>query len=93
MNRLPPKPNGRFQPGNPGGPGRPRKQKQFDGATLRDIADAGKDGTLLYLTAMVLRDRDEWLEKIEDDFSPEVVTKIKTLVAISTAVTRPGINR
>ena len=75
--------NGRFSMGNAGGPGRPKKSKSLDTAMLRDLAASAESGPELFLTAMVLKDREEWLERIESGFPKAVADKIKRLVLLA----------
>jgi len=74
--------SGRFTQGNRGGPGRPRGKHQVDVPTLRDLADP-PTGAELYIVAMALGDRDKWLSWIERDFSAEIVSKVKGILAIA----------
>jgi hypothetical protein len=74
---------GRFTAGNAGGPGRPKKRKQLDDLTLRDLMATGESGAELYITAMVLSQREDWLADIEKHFAKGVSDRIKTMVAIA----------
>ena len=85
--------NGRFAAGNAGGPGRPKKRKELEDATLRELEAAGEGGAELYLAAMVLHDRDEWVRKIEEDFPREIGDRIRTIVALSDLARREIVRR
>ena len=74
---------GRFAAGNGGGPGRPPKRKALDDATLHELMGMADFGPDLYIAAMMLDQRADWLERIDQMFPKVVSDRIKTLVAIA----------
>jgi len=80
--------SGQFQPGNPGGPGRPPRsllaaaQPTLSSAQLGELATAA-NGPHLYLTALAIAERGDWLEKIARDFPPAVAARIRALVDLA----------
>jgi len=74
---------GRFTEGNGGGPGRPKKRKQLDDSSLVDLMNAGESGAELYLAAMALQNRDEFVAMIERDFPKHILDRIRTIIGLS----------
>lgn len=75
--------SGRFLPGGPGGPGRPRRteDRYFTHDELLTLSKV--EGHELYLAAVAMQERKEWVDKIPRQFPPEIAAKIEKLVILA----------